>query len=263
MREEKLLDLIGQIDCQYINEAAEPSKTSKSHWVRWCALAACLAVCIFSAFAGHNAYQEYHTVVSYVCLDVNPSFELCLNHKDHVVNAIAYNDDGKSLLDKIDYQDRHYEDVITDILHHDDFQKYLTQDFTITIVSDDATIQQNIQDHMNATNCGGKVVCTDTQTRDKAYSNHCSVGKYIAYEELAQYDQNVTLESCKEMTMHEIYEEIDRHHNEHHNQQSNTNSQNHTTPSNQEHIISDNQEHDVSDSQSSNTPHSEHHSGHH
>ena len=255
MREEKLLDLIGQINCQYINEAAEPSKTSKSHWVRWCALAACLAVCIFGAFAGHNAYQEYHMVVSYVCLDVNPSFELCLNHKDHVVNAIAYNDDGQSLLKKIDYQDRHYEDVITDILHHDDFQKYLTQDFTITIVSDNAAIQQNIQDYMSATNCDGKVVCTDTQTRDKAYSNHCSVGKYIAYEELAQYDENLTLESCKEMTMHEIYEEIARHHNEHHNQQSNSNSQDYTTFSNQEH--------NISDDQSGNTTNSNHHSEHH
>ena len=125
MRAEKLLDLIGQIDCQYINEAEQPSKPNKAHWARWCAFAACLAVCIFGALAGHNAYEEYHTAVSYVCLDVNPSFELCLNHKDYVINAIAYNDDGKCLLDKIDYQDRHYEDVITDILHHNDFQKYV------------------------------------------------------------------------------------------------------------------------------------------
>lgn len=233
MREEKLLDLIGQIDCRYINEAEQPSKTNKTHWVWWCALAASLALCIFGAFAGHNAYQEYRTEVSYVCLDVNPSFELCLNHKDKVINAIAYNDDGKSMLEKIDYQDRHYEDVIRDILHHDDFQKYLTQDFTITVVSDNTTIQQNIQNHMNATNCDGKVVCTDSQTRDKAYSRHCSVGKYVAYEKLAQYDKNVTLESCKEMTMHEIYEEIDRHHNEHHNQQSNANDQGQSIPNNQ------------------------------
>ena len=222
MREEKLLDLIGLIDCQYINEAAQPSKTAKFHWVRWCALAACLTLCILGAFAGHNAYQEYHTEVSYVCLDVNPSFELCLNHKNNVISAIAYNDDGKCLLGKIDYQDRHYDDVIDDILHHADFQKYLTQDFTITIVSDDTTIQQNIQNRMNAANCDGKVVCTDTQTRAKASSNHCSVGKYVAYEELAQYDQSVTLESCKKMTMHEIYEQIDKHHNAHHSQQSTT-----------------------------------------
>ena len=255
MREEKLLDLIGQINCQYINEAAQPSKAGKTHWVRWCALAACLVVCIFGAFAGHKAYQEYHTVVSYVCLDVNPSFELCLNHKDYVINAIAYNDDGKSLLEKIDYHDRHYEDVIADILHYDDFQKYLTQDLTITIVSDDTAIQQNIQNHMDATDCDGKVICADSQTRDEAYSNHCSVGKYLAYEELAQYDKNVTIESCKEMTMHEIYEEIERHHNDHHNQQSNTNSQDYTIP--------DDEEHDAFDNQNGNANHSDHHSGNH
>lgn len=247
MREEKLLDLIGQVDDRYIWEAAQPGKKKNVHWVRWCALAACLTMCIFGAFAGYNAYQAYHTAVSYVCLDVNPSFELCLNHKDRVINAIAYNDDGKNLLEKIDYQDRHYEDVITDILHHDAFQKYLTQDFTITVVSDDAGIRENIQNQMTSNNCDGRVICTDAQTRDKAYSNHCSAGKYIAYEELAQYDESVTLESCKEMTMHELYEEIDRHHSAHHSQQDDTTSQDCTDP----------------DSQSSNTDHSGHHTGHH
>lgn len=255
MREEKLLDLIGRIDSQYIIEAAQPGKAKKAHWVRWCAMAACLALCIFGAFAGHNAYQAYHTEVSYVCLDVNPSFELCLNYRDKVINAIAYNDDGERLLEKIDCQGRHYEDVIEDILHHDDFQKYLTQDFTITIVSDDPAIRQNIQDHMNATNCDGKVVSADSQTREKAYSSHCSVGKYLAYEELAQYDENVTLESCKEMTMHEIYQEIDRHHREHHHQQANTNGQEYTVP--------DGREDDIPDNRSGDASYSGHHSGHH
>ena len=249
MREEKLLDLIGQIDCRYIDEAAQPRKMKKARWAKWCTLAACMAICIFGAFTGHNAYQEYHTEVSYVCIDVNPSFELCLNQKDHVINAIAYNDDGKNLLEKIDYQDRHYEEVITDILQHDDFQKYMTQDFTVTVVSDDTAIRQNIQNHMDAANCDGKVVCTDLQTRDKAYNSNCSVGKYLAYEELVQYDENVTIESCKEMTMHEIYEEIERHHNDNHGSHSNTNSQDHT--------VSNSHEHDISG-----TGNSDHHSGH-
>lgn len=227
MRQEKLLDFIGQIDCKYIDEAYSVRKNKKASWVRWCALAACIVLCICGTLAGHNAYQKYNTEVSYVCLDVNPSFELCLNHKDMVINAIAYNEDGKELLSKVDYKNKHYEDVINNILHRDDFQKYLTQDLTITIVSnDDIKIQQNIQDHMEQAQCNGKVVCSDAQVREKAYSNHCSVGKYVAYEELSQYDQNVTLEDCKNMTMHEIYEEIDKHHNAHHNNRDNTGDKN-------------------------------------
>ena len=33
---------------------------------------------------------------------------------------------------------------------------------------------------------------------------------------IAQYEENVTLEDCKNMTMHEIYEQIDKHHSSHH-----------------------------------------------
>ena len=214
MREEKLLDLMGQIEGKYI-EDAKPGK--KAPVVKWMALAACFALCLCGTLAGRFAYQTHNTEVSYICLDVNPSFELCLNHEKQVINAIAYNEDGEQVLETIDYKNKHYEDVINDILHHEMFRKYLSEDLTITIVSDDdAEIHARIAYHMESAQCDGKVLCSDAQTREKAYSNHCSVGKYIAYEELAQYDQNVTLEACKEMNMHELYEEIDKHHNTHH-----------------------------------------------
>ena len=71
-------------------------------------------------------YAKYNTEVSYICLDVNPSIELCLNHQDKVINAIAYNRDGEKLLNVIEHKNKHYEDVIGEILHHDEFQKYLT-----------------------------------------------------------------------------------------------------------------------------------------
>ena len=34
-----------------------------------------------------------------------------------------------------------------------------------------------------------------------------------SHEELKKYDAEVSLEDCNEMTMHELHEEIDRHHN--------------------------------------------------
>lgn len=224
MREEKLLDFIGEVDCKYIAEANSIAKSKHVHWLRWCALAACITLCICGTLVGHAAHQKYYTEVSYICLDVNPSFELCLNHKDIVINAIAYNKDGEELLNKVDYNNKHYEDVIHNILHHEAFKKYLTQDLTITIIADDDTeISQNIKGHIEKTQCGGKVVCSNAQTREKAYSNHCSTGKYVAYEALSQYDQNITLEDCKGMTMHEIYGEIEKHHGSHHNDQNSTN----------------------------------------
>ena len=221
MRTEKLLDLVGQIDDKYIDEANYGVQKKNIVWIRW-AVAACIILCLGGTVIGHNWYQKYNTEVSYVCLDVNPSFELCLNHQDKVINAVAYNEDGDDLLNKIDYKNKHYGEVIEDILHHDEFQRYLTEDLTITVVSkDDAEIQQNIRKSMETVQCDGNVVCSDVQTREEAKSNHCSVGKYVAYEELFQYDQTVTIEDCKEMTMHEIYEEIDKHHGSYHTNENN------------------------------------------
>ena len=221
MRKEKLLDLIGQVDCKYIDEAKVIN--NNVYWLKWCAAVASIVLCLCGTIAGGNLYQEYNKEVSYVCLDVNPSFELCLNHQDKVINAIAYNEDGQAFLDKIEYKNKHYENVINDILHHDEFKKYLTEDLTITVVSkDDAVIQQNIKKCIESVQCDGQVVCSDMQTRKVAHSNHCSVGKYIAYEELSQYDQDITLDDCKGMTMHEIYEQIDKHHhNSHHTNENN------------------------------------------
>ena len=210
MRQEKLLDLIGQVDCKFVDEAKPVKKNL--HWMRWIAMAACLAIGVF----GHSMYAKYNTEVSYICMDVNPSIELCLNHQDKVINVNAYNEDGEEILGLIEHKNKHYMDVVNGILHHDEFQKYLTEDLTITIVSDDENIiRQNLEECFDAAKCDGEIVCSDSETRETAVSNHCSVGKYVAYEELAQYDSTITLEDCKEMTMHEIYEKIDAHHSEH------------------------------------------------
>lgn len=218
MSQEKLLDLIGQIDCKFIDEANPINQKKNLYWTKWLAAAACLVIGLFGILLGQNMYAKYNTEVSYICLDVNPSIELCLNHQDKVINAIAYNRDGEKLLNAIEHKNKHYEDVIEEILHHDEFQKYLTEDLTITIVSDnEETIQQSVRECVEEVQCDGKILGSDSQTREVAYSNHCSVGKYVAYQELSQYDSNITLEDCKEMTMHEIYEQIDAHHNEHGN----------------------------------------------
>lgn len=216
MRQEKLLNLIGQIDCKFIDEANPMNHKKNMYWIKWLTAAACLVIGVFGILFGQNMYAKYNTEVSYICLDVNPSIELCLNHHDKVINAIAYNEDGQKLLGMIEHKNKHYEDVINDILHHEEFQKYLTEDLTITIVSEDENIiRQNIEDCFDVVQCDGEIVCSDSETREVAYSNHCSVGKYVAYEELAQYDSSVTLEDCKKMTMHEIHEKIDAHHSEH------------------------------------------------
>lgn len=49
---------------------------------------------------------QYRLPDSHVYLDVNPSVEIVTNKRDKVINILAYNTDGKSIVDGIDYKGR-------------------------------------------------------------------------------------------------------------------------------------------------------------
>lgn len=58
--------------------------------------AICTAAVVCAAIFG--AYNYYKTPVSYISLDINPSVELGVNPFGKVVSAIAYNNDGETIL---------------------------------------------------------------------------------------------------------------------------------------------------------------------
>lgn len=63
-----------------------------------------------------------------------------------------------------------------------------------------------------------EIHCSNQETLHTAHEHNCSVGKYTAYQELAQYDETITIEDCKDMTMHEIHERIKECESGHHDQ---------------------------------------------
>ena len=112
-----------------------------------------------------------------------------------------------------------YSDAINTLLHNDCFNSYLQNDadLTFTIVSDnEENFSNGITQCVQNLPVTHSIHCTDTHTLHEAHSHHCSVGKYTAYQELAQYDETITIEDCIDMTMHEIHERIktcsDGHH---------------------------------------------------
>ena len=213
MNEEKLLSLLGQVNDDYIAEANPLLKSKKRHrWVKWCAMAASLCLIVSGIVFGYRVTEIYAMETSYISIDVNPSIELCLNRFDRVVDVIAYNEDGQSVVDCLDVNNKCYTDALEEILHNEVFCSYLDNDadLTFTIVSDrEAEIRAGIEDCTRGEKHHGSICYSDNVTRQTAYENHCSVGKYAAYEELVQYDETVTIEDCRDMSMHEIHNKID------------------------------------------------------
>lgn len=213
MSEERLLSLLGQVNDEYIAEANPLAKSKRKHgWMKWCAMAASICLVLSGVFFGQQTMKVYAMETSYISIDVNPSIELCLNKYDRVVDVIAYNEEGQRVVDCLDIKNKCYTDALEDILHNDVFCSYLgaESDLTFTIVSDkEAALWAGIESCAQGAEHHGTINCSDSQTRQLAYENHCSVGKYAAYEELAQYDETVTIDDCRDMSMHEIHNRID------------------------------------------------------
>lgn len=60
MKEKRLLNALGQVDEKYIEEAALNRHTSKSGWLRWGAVAACLCLIAWAAFVIPGMLPSVH-----------------------------------------------------------------------------------------------------------------------------------------------------------------------------------------------------------
>lgn len=185
-------------------------------------MAASLCLIVSGVVFGQNVQEIYAMETSYISIDVNPSIELCLNQFDRVVDVLAYNEDGQKVVDCLNVKRKCYTDALDEILNNEVFCSYLTDDADLifTVVSDkEDVIIAGIEQCTQRVVENSTIHCADNAARQTARANHCSVGKYTAYEELVQYDDSVTIEDCKDMTMHEIHMRINEsksHHSENH-----------------------------------------------
>lgn len=180
-----------------------------------CAMAA-LFLCI-------GSYAMLWMPVAYVSIDVNPSLELELNRLDRVISGKAYNEDGQRILEGVPVKGMYYEDAIERLVASESMQPYLTQDggLTFTVATDSAPREeQMLADIARSSGCvehGGISARADMSLVEEAHENGLSLGKYLAYQVLLQYEPTVTVEDCHEMTMSQIHGRIEEHeHGENH-----------------------------------------------
>ncbi|MCI9078766.1 MAG: hypothetical protein HFH68_07560 [Lachnospiraceae bacterium] len=173
----------------------------------------CIAIVIV---AGINGYLWIKTPVSYISIDVNPSIELALNYFDRVVSVTAYNQEGGEVIKNLSLTGKIYTSAIDTIVESETMNAYLTEEseliFTIAAKSS----------HENGINTGIKECCghsghisqsitTDTGIVQNAHDNGLSIGKYYAYLQLIQYDDTITIDDCRDMSMSEIHGLITEH----------------------------------------------------
>lgn len=177
------------------------------------AVAACLCVVLTCGY-GATVYAKS---TSYISMDVNPSIELCLNKWNRVVKVETYNEEAKTICDRLQLKNRLYTDAVEELLCDPEFSAYCkdnkNSDFVITIASDNyQKLQEGIESCKSYERNCAEIRCANQETVRNAHENNCSIGRYAAYEELQKYDSDLTIEDCNGMTMRELREEIGKHH---------------------------------------------------
>lgn len=215
MKKEELFEAVGMLPDRFVEEASIRRKKSRSP-VRILAATACLCLILLGSVMGARAYN---TVASYVSVDVNPSLELCLNRWDRVVDVVTYNEDAAEVCRGLSLKHMTYAEALQALLADPGFCAYLGEnaDLTVTVVSHhpEALLSATEQCGAYADHSGTAATC-DFDTLEEAHENHCSVGKYAAYRDLAAYEPELTAADCADMTMHEIHQRIESHHAEEH-----------------------------------------------
>ncbi len=187
------------------------------------AIAICIAlICI----VGIGGYSWIQAPVSYISIDVNPSIELALNRFDRVISATAYNQEGKSILKNLSLNGKIYTVAIDEIVENQTMNTYLTEEseiiFTIaTNHNHESDINTGVQRCCGHKGHNRQSISVDTSIVEEAHNNGLSLGKYYAYLQLVQYDDTITIDEFKELSMSEIYALTCGH--EHNNNENNTN----------------------------------------
>ena len=178
-------------------------------------MAAVCAMLILAIIIG--GYSMIQTPVSFVSIDVNPSVELALNRFDRVVSAKGYNEDGESVLDGVSVKWKKYTEAIDLIIDSANMSAYLTSEaelvFTVAAGSSDKNneLRTGINSCSGCMKHGGQSLGADMESVSKAHENGVSLGKYSAYLRLSQYDETVTVDDCRSMSMAEIHDQIKEH----------------------------------------------------
>lgn len=181
--------------------------------VRGALAAACMILILVSGIGGYSWVQ---TPVSYVSIDVNPSIELALNRLDRVVSATAYNSEGEEILKDLSLKGKKYDVAIDMIVESAAMKPYLNgKDALVFTVASEENRERGIL--MQAEHCMRHAgyfstgVSADLALVTAAHDSGLSLGKYYAYLQLAVYDETVTPDSCKDMSMSEIHGRIQEH----------------------------------------------------
>ncbi|OQB14495.1 MAG: Anti-sigma-I factor RsgI [Firmicutes bacterium ADurb.Bin193] len=118
---------------------------AKTTFIKYGAMVASFVLCLLLGFSGISAYS---TPVSYLSIDINPSFQLDINRFDMVIKIRPLNDDAKALLATGNIKSQNIEKCISSIIENAEAMGFLVpgeNSVEINVASEDEKITSLVE----------------------------------------------------------------------------------------------------------------------
>lgn len=195
--------------------AAKQTK-AKSLFAKRVIAAACAVALLCTASIG--AYAFYETPTSYLSLDINPSVELGVNPFGKVVSAMAYNNDGKTILDGQNVSGSDVKDAVNTLVKSAAQKGFVANDgstvIAVTSETDNDSTAAELEDAAeqgadSAVKAEGKTAAVQKENvalerRDEARKLGITPGKLNLIQKLQALDPSITVDQYKDAKVTEI-----------------------------------------------------------
>lgn len=204
--------------------------------------AVAFAACLLMVTVGATGVKAYYTETAYLSIDINPSIELGINRFGVVISQTAYNEDAQAVLDGLNVRNKRYAKAVELLLESGALDDYLSEGAAVdfSVISDDAAaVFVALQETLSGAPYAFIYTECTMQTKNEAHAYGMSFGKYALYQELYSYDNSITVEDCRDMSVGEIMRTLNAH-KKSGESQNNGGSQNENTGTQQNGTLEDN-----------------------
>lgn len=197
--------------------SSDPGKEKRKRPLTKRAVAAiCTAVVVCAALVG--TYGYYKTPVSYLSLDINPSVELGVNPFGKVVSAVAYNNDGKTILNGQDVINSSVKDAVDELVKSAAQKGFIAKDgstvIALTSETDSNAVATQLQNDAtqgaeSAVEAEGDTATVQKENvalarRDEARKLGITPGKLNLIQKLQALDSTISVDEYKDAKVTDI-----------------------------------------------------------
>ena len=194
-------------------------KKKRNPWVmRTVGIAAAVALCVMGGFGAH-LYGSRFSVASTVSLDVNPSIEIQVNEKEHVLKVDPKNEDGRKVVGDMDFSGSSLDVTVNALIGSMLRNGYLNENANSILISVDSSdeakgsalrdrLAGEINSLLQTDSFSGAVlsqtVAADDSLQQLANEYGISLGKAQLIQELTAQNPTYTFNALAGLSINEL-----------------------------------------------------------